>query len=647
MTRSISCDLTLPTRSTVADGTTRRSTAARLAPLAIFTAALIANRRAATTVLVWSDTVVAQNNVNRCLTENLCTLVGGQTSIRGLFHGVAWLDLVTLLQWLGVGPTGLLWFVQTLNALAATIVFQLASRLGGLLAGAAAAAVVVFGIRLAVRLDEVDNLSCLLFFGAVLTVASTAVVEAPGITAVVLAALVAAVMANVHIVCVLTGVSVAWTALAARRRRVVLLAVAVAVFCLATVAFAPPSWRQNLLSVLRGQPGSQATAAPAWPHMEVAWWTLLAMTSWVASLGMRAPAWATYRRASIGALAIVLPTLTAVLIAPVFGIYTEAKYLIPVHAACATAAGLAIGRVVQALLGAMRAPATTRAVELASPFAVGLAIAVGAALGAAPPERTMNIDDVAAAAHVLRAEQGWDDRHIVRGFSTPERIITLIGLLQQPADGMPARLDADRAHDTATLVRMKEADLPDRVPPTWRVLRRSSGVATVLLVNRARLDWWHFDVCVPGPVEASERCDPVTWDGFDPRRDAANALPHMPPAGVRWTGLFRLRIPVLTPSEGGAVFMPRGFVCGGRVVSVRGINGTITEDRRRVTFAGAPRDAAPADVELEWTVGSPECGAWQYDGLPPFIIEGDSTDVDRLEAVFRRREAGDGAAGSS
>ena len=55
--------------------------------------------------------------------------------------------------------------------------------------------------------------------------------------------------------------------------------------------------------------------------------------------------------------------------------------------------------------------------------------------------------------------------------------------------------------------------------------------------------------------------------------------------------------------------MPRGFLCGGRIASVRGIAGTISDDRRRVTFAGAPRDAAPADVELEWTVGSPECDA--------------------------------------
>jgi hypothetical protein len=158
----------------------RRSTVASVAPLAIFVAALIANRRAATSLLVWSDTFNDQADANRCLTENLYTLLGTQTSIRGLFHAVAWLDLRTLLQ---------------------------------------------------------------------------------------------------------------------RRSSP------------ATVGFAPPSWRQNLLTVLAGEPGSPATTAPAWPRMEVAWWTLLALATWVGSFVERAPAWAAHRRASIGALAIVIPTL--------------------------------------------------------------------------------------------------------------------------------------------------------------------------------------------------------------------------------------------------------------------------------------------------------------------------------------------------
>jgi hypothetical protein len=627
----------------------RSSTVARVAPLAIFMAALIANRRAATSLLAWSDTFKDQSDVDRCLVENLCTLLGTQTSIRGFFHAVAWLDLRALLQWLGVGPAGLLWFVQVLNALAATIVFQLAARLGGLLAGAVAAAVLVLGISPGFPPDGVHNLSSLPFLGAVLTVACSAIVAAPGIAAVVLAALVAAVMSNVHIVCVLTGVSVACSALAARRRRFALAAIGVAVFSVTTVGFAPPSWRQNLLAVLGGEPGVQATAGAAWPRTEVAWWTLLAIATWTGSLVTRAGAWAAYRRAAIGALAVALPTLTAVLLAPAFGIYTEAKYLAPVHAACATAAALALGRTLQALLGAALSPATCRAVELGSPFAVGLGIAVGAALAVEHPEQAMTVDDLAAAAHVLRAEQRWDDRHVVRAFSTPQRVDVLTGLLQQRTGDVPAGSETDVTHDTATLIKVQQADLPDPLPRTWRVLRRSSGDATVLVVDRARLDWRRFEVCVPAAGGATERCDAVTWEGFDPLRDAVNALPYMPPAGVRWTGMLRLRVPVLPHAgpAGGAIFMPRGFLCGGRVVAVRGIAAAISDDRRRLTFAGGLAGAAAASVELEWSVGSPECDAWQYDGLPPFIIEGEPTDVDRLERVFRRRELGDAAAGAS
>lgn len=624
----------------------RSSPLARLAPLAIFAAALIANRRAATSLLIWSDTVHDQSYVDRCLGENLCTLLGTQTSIRGFFHAVAWLDLRTLLQWLGVGPTGLLRVVQAANALATTIVFQLAARLGGLTAGAAAAAVLVFGIGPGVPVDAVHNLSVLPFLGAVLTVACTTVVAAPGIATVVLAALVAAIMANVHIVCALAGVSVAGSALAARRRRWLLAAVAIVVFVVAMVGVAPPSWQQNLLNALGERRASPILATATRPPMEVAWWTLLAGVMCAGSLLTRAPAWTAYRRASLGALAVVVPTLATVLMAPAVGAYGEAKYLVPVHAACATAAGLALGRMAQVLLSPL--PTARRAVALASPFVVALAIAGWARLDLVRPDQALTFDEVTAAAHLLRAEHGWDDRHVMHAFSTPARAITLTGLLQLSTAATPSRSDADVAQTAAALIRATDAELSEPLPPSWHVLRRAAGDVTVLVVNRTPLDWRRFELCVAGPDD-TERCDPVTWDGFDPRRDAVNALPHMPPAGTHWTGAFRLRVPIRPRAGGsaGAIFMPRSIVCGGRIAAVRGIAGTISGDRRRVTFADGPSGATAAAVELEWSVGAPDCDVMQYDGLPPFIIEGESADVDRLERLFRRRELGTAPAGAS
>jgi hypothetical protein len=616
------------------------SAVARVAPLAISLAALIANQRAPTAPIAWSDTIYDQSHVDRCMADDRCTLIGTATSIPGLFHAVVWLDVRTLLHWLGVRPTGLLRTVLVLNALTAAIVFQLASRLGGLLAGAIATIVLVFGIDLGFPVDAVHNLSVLPFLGAVLTVACSAVVAAPGVATVALAALVAAVMANIHVVCVLTGASVVWTALAARRRRLGLAAVAAIVFTVATVGFAPSSWQQNLLVLLGGSEsaGGPATVAPSWPRMDVAGWSLLAVAIWGGSLLTRAPAWAAARRDSIGALAIVVPTLTAALIAPAFGVRTEAKYLIPVHAACATAVGLALGRLAQTVVSTELSPAIGRIVELASPFAVAVAVALGATLAVEHPEQAMTLDDLAAAAHLLRAEERWDDRHIVRAFSTPERADALTGLLQHLAADAPPRSAGDGADDTAMLINLKEDELPDPLPPTWRVLRRSASKVSVLVLSRARLDWRRFELCVPGPNERTARCNPVTWDGLDPRRDAVNRLPHMPPAGVRWTGVLRLRVPLLrqTSAAPGAVFMPRGSLCGGRIAAVRGITSTITDDRRRVTFG--PPGTEPADVELEWTVGAPECDVLQYDGFPPFIIEGKATDVDLLEQAFRRRE---------
>ena len=56
----------------------RSFTVARLAPLAIFVAALIANHRAASSLLVWSDTIYEQSHGDRCLADDQCTLVGTQ-----------------------------------------------------------------------------------------------------------------------------------------------------------------------------------------------------------------------------------------------------------------------------------------------------------------------------------------------------------------------------------------------------------------------------------------------------------------------------------------------------------------------------------------------------------------------------------------
>jgi hypothetical protein len=618
----------------------RRSLHSILAPLAVFVGALIAYRRGGTSLMMWNDTFNDQALVNQCLHNDACTLVGVQTSIRGLFHAVAWLQLRTLADWVAVRGDGLVLAIQILNALAVMIVFQIAARTQSTLAGAVAALILVFAIgNLSVPLTGINNLSLLLFLGAVLTLACAAAVRLPGVVSIALASLVAAIMANVHVICIVMGVSVVAVALLARRRPVLLATTAALVFTSATLAIAAPSWQHNALILLQGSPGSQATAPATWPRTEIVSWGVLAVAAWPLSLIFGTPQWVRYRRNALAALAVVVPMLAVFLLAPLLGIHTDPKYLTPIRAACAVAAALPIGCLVQSLVEPL-APSAYRTIGSALPGVVAIVIAFGASLGIPRPERALTVTDLATVAQLL-GERGWTERHVVRGFSTPERATALAGMLQlrEHAETQDATAD-DR--DTATLVILRDGGLPDPMPAQWRILRHSSGFATVLILGEAQLNWDAFDFCVPTSDGGAPRCDPVSWDGFNPRGGQAAALPHMPPAGVRWQGAFRLRMHLLptAPDTRGAIFMPRGQVCGGRIASINGATADISADRRRATFV-VPPEQTDAQVELEWNVGSAECDAWHYDGLPPFVVEGDAREVDQLEAMLRGQEAGE------
>ncbi|MFN8644613.1 MAG: hypothetical protein U0802_24225 [Candidatus Binatia bacterium] len=607
-----------------------------LACLAIFAAAFLANRRAGTAPLMWNDTFNDAVQVARCLDHGACSLVGVQTSIPGLYHAVAWLQLRTLLQWLGADAHGLLLFVQLLNALAATIAYFVATAVGGPIAGALAAAILVFGIDgLGVPIAGLNNLSSLLFLGAVLTLACTAVVMAPGAVAVVLAALVAAVTANVHLICALFGVSVVCVTLLAPRRRLLLAALGASAFAAAALAIAAPSWRHNLLAVLQRAPIPPSAEAVRWPPYPIVAWALFGVGAWVLAQLARARD----RHAATGAVAVIAPPLAALLLAPHLGVRIDPKYLTPIRAACAVAAALPIGRIAHATLEVILPRTAFPLVARALPFAAALVIAWRASLGLAHPERVLTVDDLAGVAQVLR-QQGWDDRQIARGFSTPARMTALTGLLQQQISAAPSA--AAVAYDSALVLLLATDQLAAPLPPDWRVLRESAGTTVLLVLERSPLDWTRAAVC---PVDGSA-CEPLTWDGFDPRGEGVNALPHMPRGGA-WGGPLRLRVPILAaaPNRRGALFRPRGELCAGRIVAVDGVAADISADRRRVTFS--PAGDAPAHVDVEWVVDSPDCPAVSYDGLPPFVVAGDAATVDRLERVLRRAEeaaAGGGAA---
>jgi hypothetical protein len=626
-------------------GRLRRSLLNAAALGTLFAAALVANHRlAGPSPIVWIDTFRDETEVRQCLVEDSCTLVGLQTSIAGQFHAVAWLELRTLLAWLGVGLDGAHLVVQVLNALAVVLVFQLATRLGGPLAGAAAAWIFMDRIEALVQVAALFNSGLLVFLGAVFVLACTAVVERPGVVSVALAALVGAVMANVHLACALTGASVVWVGLTAPRRRVLLAGFGAALFALATFAMAPPGWLHNLVSL-----GAERAARVGPPAVTIVAndamvsWALFALCAWVASLASRAPVWAEYRRRSQGAIAVMVPFLAAFFVAPRFGLLPESRYLLHLKAACAVAAALPLAVVAGATLRAVSARLLV-SVEWISPFALALAIALQGPLGiagslsVAEDQRPPTIADLEAVARILHEEHGWDATRMAENLKTPYGVALLTGLRQTTAAGDGASGVAANVGSSALFMVLAADELPDPLPSNWTVVRRSARSAAVLVLLQSRIDWSEFEVC-QREGDSPPQCGESGWR-FDGA--ASIVVPNMPASDRPWRGTLELSLPLRSAGAGGAgaVFMPRmRTVCAGRITSLPVAGAAVDSDGRHATIpASELAPAGPSVIKLEWDIGAPECSGLAYDGGPPFFIEGDAATVRLVEAILRKRE---------
>lgn len=619
----------------------RRSLVTAAPLVVLFIAALIANLRlAGTSPIVWVDTFNDESEVQQCLANDSCTLTGVSTSVPGQAHAVAWLELRSLLAWFGAGIDGAHLTMVVLNSLAAVLVFALAAQLGGPLAGALATWIFLHRIDALLRTTALHNMSILPFFGAVFVLACVAIVARPGFVSVTLAALVAAVMANIHLACVLTGASVVWVALTAPRWRMLLAAYGAILFALATFAVAPPTWMHNLTSLLqRNGPRGHAVVVTG-PNEAMVAWTAFAVGAWVVSYVMRAPAWNAYRRRAHGAIAVIVPFVAAFLIAPRFGLHPEAKYLLHVKAASAIAAALPIGLAVRAIVRALSMQPLLSLVESVVPWALAFVVALpgprGVTAGAlrADDERMPTMRDVTAVARILRDEHGWDVARMIERLKTPHGLPVLDGLKRAAEAGRPRDAVAPDGTSSAVLMVVDTADLPDTLPSSWTVVRRSASAATVLALLQSRVDWSALMICMQASDGSPQRCERSGWRLDD---EVATSVPHMPPGG-KWRGTLQLWLPLRPADFAGALFMPRRlFVCGGRIVGADG-RIDVDADQRHARIPAAAPGEDPALIKLEWNVGSPECDVLAYDGLPPFFVEGEVASARVVEEILRKRE---------
>jgi hypothetical protein len=606
--------------------------------VAVFVGALIAHLHlAGTSPIAWVDTWADEIQVQQCVGRDSCTLTGVSTSVPGLVHAVGWLDLRAFFAWLGIGLDGVHRSIQVLSALAVVLVFYTAARLGGPLAGALAAWLFVstHGI---VRLSALHNQSLVLPLGAVFVLACSAVIRRPTVVSVALAALVGAVLANVHIACILSGVSVLLVALAAPHRRLVLAVFAAALFGLATVGLAPPAWLHNLASILQ-RPTGHPPGVTAQLRNPLMGWLILALAAWPLSFASRAPAFSAYRRAALGPLAVIAPLVAAFLVAPRLGLHPEPKYLLHLQAACAIGAALPVVAVARTVLSGVFPPRLWN-VERMVPFAVALVMAfpgrsiLGDGLSRQFDEHTPTVADLSAVLGILQAEHGWSPAQVVERLRTPNGVAVVNGLPLMAV----AKRDEPPPHDdvtTAFLLMLEHGDVPHPLPPGWRIVRRGPRTSTVLIMTPSRIDWRAFAVCVQAEGDAKRRCGKRSW-ALEP--SGRVSIPDMPPPGTGWRGTIEVMLPLRPLASGSAatIFMPRmPLVCGGRITSEPSHLLAVDGDGRRAILP-ADTAASAAIVKIAWKVGSAECDPLAYDGLLPFFVDGDVATVEPIAAALRQ-----------
>jgi hypothetical protein len=605
---------------------------------ALFIGALMVyHRQAGSSPIVWFDTFNDEDEVQQCIIDNSCTTLGVATSVPGQVHAVGWLEWRTLLAWAGIGIGGAHLVLQIANAVAVVLIFWLAERLGGPLAGATAVWIAIVSLAGGVRFTALYNTVPLPFLGAVFVLACTAAVERPGVISLGFAALVGAVMANVHLACVLSGASVLWVALLAPRRRLFLTVFAAVLFAAATFAVAPPSWLHNLSSVLHRQTGGGFMAGRM-QGVNLLNWATFAVGAWLASWFSGAPAVAEYRRRCQGSLAVLVPFLAAFIVAPHFGLDPNAKYLAHLKAACGIAAALPLALVANAVFRPSSDATFDLVLKGAAPIALASMLIVHGLLGdTADEEDVPTMADVAAVTSSLHEHHGWNLIDMLERLKAPEGNVVLTALRHVSRGSDAARALADDSETSALLMILRADELPRPLPSNWDILRRSRRSAVVLIHMQSRIDWSTFAVCVRPGNDPTQEC---TETGFRLAVGSSSALPGMPRSDLRSRGTLTLRLHLRSAVSNftDEIFLPRmRNLCGGRIASSSEGALHVAADRRHATLSqGHP---SPPTIDVEWDILSPECDGTAYDGLPPFFVEADAADARLLEEILRKREA--------
>jgi len=594
----------------------------------VFAAALAGYvRRNDLSPVVHPDAAFELALADECLRLNACTTLGGPASFGGIYHMVGWLNFMVLGQWLGLGRDGIHALVQVLNASMIVVTMFVADRLGGLPAATLAP---YFAFQSGAAPGALYDSALMAFFGTVLLVQCVAAAVArPPVASIVLAALCAAVVAEIHLAGGLAFVSVAWVVLLTPPGRARRLVVAASTAAIALLIISPRGivWDLGQLLSRLGTASAETTGSsdPFALRLETAQHALYFLAPWFAhrlvGRWIGGPP-----RGLHGALAVSVPLFAAYAAGVAIGVLPRTSYHYLEHGWTARAVVLAvpIAAIATAVWDALTSWVPVGAsIRRAALWIVPLLLSLEAAVALPGPDRPQpRWADVQALARMLHDDWQWDWPTVNAQLRSPEKQRVVDDL----AASVPGWEDGDtktarRAPGPVTLIAVETRRVPDPLPPDWITVSRRTLSTLLAVPTPSALDWAAQTAC----LEDRDGRETCFGPPLDPR------LTSQLPTPVSEVRRFVRRVPWRgAPGTSERIVMPEiPISCVGRIV--QGPPGTEIDAGGR-----SARVTNPGEVVFEWRPNTVDCGAWDFlkQDDPPFMLAGDPNTVDAMSRMI-------------
>jgi hypothetical protein len=597
--------------------------------LVVAIALVVSFRRNDFSPVVHPDTAFEEALVQECLRDDACTTLGGGASFRNIFHMVGWLNFMTFAEWTGLGRDAIHRLIQVANASKIVLAMLVADRLGG---APAAALTPYFAFRTGAAPGALYDSSLMAFFGTVLLVQCVAAAVArPPMRLLVLAALTAAVIAEVHLAGGMALLSVVWVAGLHPPDRIRRMMVVVTAFVVAFLAISPKTVAWDLVQLFSFAGADPAGVARSGDSLA---FRLHTAANGVAFL---AP-WVLHRilgswlgrppRGLQGALAVSVPVAIAYAVGVGLGVlpWTSTHYLEHAYPAIAVVlavpCGLIASRVWESAASALR---VSTSLGRAALWIVPLYLSLNAAWTQPSIDRLRpHWTDVHALARLLHDDWQWDWATIDRELRSPEKALVLADLSAAvPGWETAGPMELRRFAEPVAIIAVETNRVPDPLPGEWIAVSQRTFSTVLAIPTRSSLQWDDESACVE-EANGRQTCfdspiDPQFLWRLESRIPEIRRLVRRVP----WNG---------APGTTEVILMPDlPLSCVGRIVE--GPAGTEIDSGGR-----SARVTMPGTVVFEWIPNTPSCGIMDFlkQDRPPFVLAGEAHTVELMSQLIDR-----------